>query len=137
MFNTMRVGRASGQDYGMYDPDENALTLGGQPRNAPKEDPRRVALHELSHGIQAQEDFQPGGGPELFKQKGKLTPLDQYFRLKGEVEARNAADRMNLTPEERVAKRWWQTSDVELKNQINNPYYRHRTPPTYDRLTKD
>lgn len=127
-FNAVRVGRESQpQSYGFYDPDYRTLTLNEKPRGAPREDLRGLAVHELQHGLQAEEDFQPGGEPGLFRQRGKLTPYEQYHRLKGEVEARNAAARLDLSPEERKATPWRRTMDVPLAAQTRHPYYVHGT----------
>ncbi|MBR4617070.1 MAG: hypothetical protein IKO55_15790, partial [Kiritimatiellae bacterium] len=46
------------------------------------------------------------------------SPMGQYFKLAGEVEARNAQFRANMTPEERAATPPWETEDVPESRQI-------------------
>ena len=46
------------------------------------------------------------------------SPMGQYFKLAGEVEARNAQFRANMTPEERAATPPWETEDVPADRQI-------------------
>jgi len=46
------------------------------------------------------------------------SPMGQYFKLAGEVEARNAQFRANMTPEERAATPPWETEDIPESRQI-------------------
>lgn len=69
-------------------------------------------LHEMQHEIQGREGFPYGAG--LYQE----IPDDVYHRLAGEVEARNVEARMNMTPEERLARPPWTTQDVPYENQI-------------------
>lgn len=70
-----------------------------------------VLLHELQHLIQDIEGFAVGGDP---KQYGRR----KYFRLAGEVEARNIFRRHFLSPDERRRKLRTATQDVPDNEQI-------------------
>ena len=48
----------------------------------------------------------------------KLTPMEQYKRLSGEVEARNVQTRIDMTPEQRRLTPPWKTEDVPRSDQI-------------------
>lgn len=52
------------------------------------------------------------------KEFDKLTPLDQYKALAGEVEARNVQARLGMTPAERRGTPPWKTEDVPRSEQI-------------------
>jgi hypothetical protein len=133
-------------------------------------DPRSIALHEYQHGIQAREGFARGGSPEkmpdlmqqqeevvalttkyqsdgmtfkqaLEKAKAELSPYAAYRRLAGETEARNVQTRRDMTPEERRARRPWETQDVPDDQQIvrfggGKAESRPKPPPTGNRLGK-
>jgi hypothetical protein len=58
------------------------------------ESARKILIHELQHAVQAIEGFAAGGAPN--------NPT--YLRLAGEIEARDTARRLNLTPEQRQEK---------------------------------
>lgn len=68
-------------------------------------------LHEIQHLIQRIEGFASGGDPRLL---GK----EDYMRLAGEVEARNAANRGLFDPELRKSVPPWETQDVIDEEQI-------------------
>lgn len=70
-----------------------------------------VLLHELQHLIQDIEGFAVGGDP---KQYGRR----KYFRLAGEVEARNIFRRHSLSPDERRRRLRTATQDVPDNEQI-------------------
>lgn len=129
LYNNITVGREFDPGgYGRFSPEvgkAGALLLGGQPRGAPIEDPRRVATHELSHAVADFEGHSPGGSPDMFKKKkGEMLPIDKYGRIAGEALARNAADRIDFTPEERRARSWRSTLDVPYDELILPPGYR-------------
>ena len=59
--------------------------------------------HELQHAVQGLEGFE----------NGTTSSVDEdYHRVVGEVEARNARRREQMTREERLAKPPWETEDV-------------------------
>jgi hypothetical protein len=83
---------------------------------------RGSALHELQHGVQAREGWQGGGdwknfgkyGPLRYQKKLKdpftgerLTNKEKYYRILGEIEARLAASRGDLTDAQRLERRPW------------------------------
>ena len=55
---------------------------------------------------------------ERFYDSKTETPVGQYFKLEGEVEARNVKTRLGMTPEERAATPPWDTEDVPEDRQI-------------------
>jgi len=65
-------------------------------------------VHEVQHAVQQIEGFARGGSGEE----------DGYSRFAGEVEARNAARREAMSPEERAATPPWATEDVPEDRQI-------------------
>ncbi|MBQ6971571.1 MAG: hypothetical protein IJP86_04365 [Synergistaceae bacterium] len=81
-------------------------------------------LHEVQHAIQSYEDFATGGNPNMFTRSHRLTegyhlaPNEAYSRLAGEVEARNASKRKNLSQEERINTPLAETEDVEREKQL-------------------
>lgn len=50
----------------------------------------------------------------------QMTPYDQYYNLAGEIEARDAAARMNMTPAERLATAPYSSENIPLKDWIVN-----------------
>lgn len=77
---------------------------------------RQNLTHEIQHAIQQREGFDLGSNPKSAAaiqkaQEQGLTPQDIYRLDPGEVEARNAARRRNLTPEQRQAMPPWETAD--------------------------
>lgn len=78
-----------------------------------------TAVHELQHAIQNLEGWQSGGRETLFKDMPNLSAFEQYRRLQGEVEARAAALRRRLTPEERRSIFPEQSYDIPF-NQLTN-----------------
>ena len=55
---------------------------------------------------------------ERFYDSKTETPMGQYFKLEGEVEARNVQTRLGMTPEDRAATPPWETEDVPADRQI-------------------
>lgn len=73
-----------------------------------KEPLKRVLLHEIQHIIQRYEHFARGANTStwndinIVSDKGKLLDsIEKYEMTAGEIEARDTADRMNLTDKER------------------------------------
>lgn len=73
-----------------------------------KEPLKRVLLHEIQHMIQRYEHFARGANTStwndinIVSDKGKLLDsIEKYEMTAGEIEARDTADRMNLTDKER------------------------------------
>jgi hypothetical protein len=77
-----------------------------------------TAVHELQHAIQNLEGWQSGGTETLFKDMPNLSAFEQYRRLQGEAEARAAAVRRLLSPEERRAIFPEKSYDIPV-NQLN------------------
>ena len=73
---------------------------------------RAVLAHELQHAIQLEEGFSTGTNLE------NMGEYDDYKRATGEVEARNVAARLALTPKGREAVPPWETEDVSEDEQI-------------------
>ena len=82
---------------------------------------RETVVHELQHAIQLFEGFAKGGNPtdpvRPYNSKTD-TPIGQYYKFAGEVEARNVQQRLTMTPEERAATPPWETEDVPEDRQI-------------------
>lgn len=55
---------------------------------------------------------------ERFYDSHTETPMGQYYKLEGEVEARNAQARLGMTAEERAATPPWETEDVPENRQL-------------------
>lgn len=77
-------------------------------------DPKEVAEIAKKYGFSGVED-----AVAFLRQQDELrTPYSQYHRTAGEVAARNAQTRMNMTAAERRAKAPWYTQDVPDELQI-------------------
>jgi hypothetical protein len=68
-------------------------------------------IHEIQHAIQEIEGFASGSNTLNSSEK-------KYFKTAGEVEARNATRRMDITPKERRASLAAETEDVAREDQI-------------------
>jgi hypothetical protein len=85
-----------------------------------------VAAHELQHAAQSREGFSAGanasgglwGSLSPFSAAAKKKAWDRYYKNPGEVEARNVANRLTLSPEQRRATPPWETADVPPEEQI-------------------
>lgn len=77
-----------------------------------------VFLHEIQHAIQERESFSRGGLPSYFDNLSQDDAFDAYQRLAGEVEARNAEARRNMSAAERRATPPWETQDTPNALQI-------------------
>lgn len=96
---------------GYFNPCNRSIVVSmGRPSNI-QYHIEEVLLHELQHLIQDIEGFAVGGDP---KQYGRR----KYFRLAGEVEARNIFSRHSLSPDERRRKLRTATQDVPDNEQI-------------------
>lgn len=71
---------------------------------------KSVLAHEIQHWVQDREGFAVGSNT--------TGEDDKYWRTAGEVEARNAARRRNMTPDERRASLAAETEDVAREDQI-------------------
>lgn len=83
-------------------------------------------VHELQHAIQSREKgWQSGGMEAQFKDTPTLSAFDQYQRLAGEAEARAAASRRTMTPEQRSNTIPTASYDVPLEELIyKDPFKR-------------
>ena len=72
---------------------------------------RLVLIHEIQHAIQEMEGFAQGGSTQ------ELT-LDEYRRLGGEVESRNAVSRSRMSTEEKRQSLLSETEDVAEESKI-------------------
>lgn len=83
-------------------------------------------VHELQHAIQSREKgWQQGGMETQFKDTPAMTAFDQYQRLAGEAEARAAAARRTMTPEQRLNTIPTASYDVPLEELIyKDPFKR-------------
>jgi hypothetical protein len=85
---------------------EYKRTIGGKGylelRNKTEQGALDTAAHELQHGVQYREGFPQGAMESQFRDiPNGLTAFEQYQRQMGEAEARAAAARRMLTPEQR------------------------------------
>ena len=97
---------------GYYNPETNGMVVSmGKPSDKFEYQIEGVLLHELQHLIQEIEGFAKGGDPKVFGRK-------RYFRLAGEVEARNICIRHFLSEDERKTKLRTETQDVLDSKQI-------------------
>lgn len=87
-------GKMKDGDKGGYDPAINTIEIND---SLSPEEKKKVLLHEVQHVIQEQENFARGGNPET------AGSFENYRRLAGEVEARDTAQRSDLTEEQRKA----------------------------------
>lgn len=82
-------------------------TYGGknkvETRNKTEEGALDSTTHELQHAIQNLEGWQSGGTETMFKDLPNMSAFEQYRRMASEAEARAAALRRTLTPEQRRA----------------------------------
>ena len=62
---------------------------------------KSTLIHEIQHAIQDIEGFASGSNIEMFNNTKNKTAYEQYHDTAGEIEARDAAARVNLTEEER------------------------------------
>jgi len=81
-----------------------------------------TAVHELQHAIQNLEGWQSGGRETLFKDMPNLSAFEQYRRLQGEAEARAAAVRRLLSPEERRAIFPEKSYDIPINELNTDPF---------------
>lgn len=87
---------------------------------------RRLMLHELDHGVQGIEGFMRGATPSVFEDGAKYAYLrnpgesafDAYYRVAGEVAARNTERRAALPGSMRRVIHPLDTADVPVQDQI-------------------
>ena len=97
---------------GSYDRKTNTVTL---PRSGMRTTSRGTVAHEWQHAIQKIEDFARGSSPAYWNERmeegyskhradgTEMTPYDLYRNTAGEIEARDVANRLDMTDEERMA----------------------------------
>jgi hypothetical protein len=76
---------------GYYSATDNSITI----KDYTYASAKKVLIHELQHAVQDIEGFAAGGAPD--------NPTT-YLRLAGEIEARDTARRLDMTPEQRQEK---------------------------------
>ena len=145
-----RWGPSAPEAGGWYQPATEETIPLIHARGPGPESARATALHEEQHHIQELEEFARGGNKGMFTpeaiaaERHRLAtapdPRDRaifgtydpaipdndiaghlYWRLMGEVEARNAATRRNMSPLERYLEPPWKTEDVPREQQIQLP----------------
>lgn len=96
---------------GYFDPGNYGMMVCMGTANSPFDHQTEgILLHEVQHLIQEEENFARGGDT--------LMGFRRYFRLAGEVEARNVCRRHSLTPKQRLCTLRTQTQDVPDAQQI-------------------
>lgn len=83
---------------GYFDPKSNTVVLNTFLWNQPED----VIVHEVQHAIQQAEGFTQGASPEYWR--GNQNPNRKYRNTAGEIEARDAAARRQMTPAQRELK---------------------------------
>lgn len=95
-----------------YNPRTNTITINSDMRDAPEGE----IIHEVQHAIQNLEGFAKGTNREYWERRmvdddysrrwsgsyEEMMPSDLYRNTAGEIEARDAAARRRLTPEQRA-----------------------------------
>lgn len=79
---------------------------------------RSVMVHEIQHAIQEWEGFAKGGNKSLKDADGNELGYDRYYRLAGEVEARNVQNRMHWSEDAKSRYLATKTEDVARKDQL-------------------
>lgn len=84
---------------GKYNPGSNTITLDNSLRHAPEDE----IVHEVQHLIQEEEGFPGGSSVEYWMKQGysREEAYQKYIDTAGEIQARDAANRRNMTAEER------------------------------------
>ncbi|MDR0972533.1 MAG: hypothetical protein LBM61_00930, partial [Prevotellaceae bacterium] len=113
--------RGSGNTFGEYSPAKRKIGLNIAYRGFVRE----TLIHEVQHAIQDIEGFVGGGSPEEIMKRMPSGSEYAYYEanlmynnLSGEVEARNAARRRNMSAEERRDSLAKLTEDVARKDQL-------------------
>ena len=76
---------------------------------------KRTLMHEIQHAIQDIEGFAGGSNPDMFNDTEKQSAFEQYRNTAGEIEARDVANRANMTAEQRKNTR----SDIDRTDAVN------------------
>jgi hypothetical protein len=97
-------------------------------RQGSDEELLKTLLHETMHAVQQKERFAPGAGPkwldQLIRKYGPLGPTGStrweqaYPLVAGEREAFDVEDRMDLTPEQRMGRPPWRSTEVPYDQQL-------------------
>ena len=83
-----------------YHPGFNEIAISQNLRLEP-EKLKKVLIHEIQHAIQELEGFASGSNVDMFNNTAEKTAYEQYYNTAGEIEARDAEKRLNLTGEQR------------------------------------
>lgn len=107
------------KELGGYNPGSKTITLNP---SVPRSKLENTILHETQHAIQSIEGHATGGSPtSAAKFADSLTsPFDAYRSLAGEAEARNVANRQNLSMDRRQQVPFNSTFDIAPDKQIVN-----------------
>ena len=76
----VEVGSGHGGQRGSYNHGKNTITLS---ESLTPEQARSTLLHELTHGIQAKENFNRGGNPDMFTHQKLAQELKQKLEIRG------------------------------------------------------
>ncbi len=92
------------KDNGSYHPGIKEITL-AKSLKMDKRKLKRTLLHEIQHAVQDIESFAVGSSPSAFADIDGKSAYEQYEATAGEIEARDVANRSDLTVEERQSTR--------------------------------
>ncbi len=79
---------------------------------------KQITTHEIQHIVQDQEGFENGGMAILEDGSDNTEAMSNYLNLAGEVEARNAVNRSDMSMEERQETLLSDTEDVAKEDKI-------------------
>lgn len=96
---SLRFAELDSGERGSYDARTNTITLSNELRSAAED----TLTHEIQHAIQSAEGFSGGSSVEYWMAQGysEEEARERYRHTAGEIEARDAANRRNMTDEER------------------------------------
>ena len=83
-----------------YHPGFNEIAISQSLRLQP-EKLKNVLIHEIQHAIQEIEGLAGGSNVEMFNDTAEKTAFEQYYNTAGEIEARDAANRLKMSEEQR------------------------------------
>lgn len=106
--------------WGEWDGEENTIYISeALKKRRNRNSLPSTLIHEVQHAIQEFELLAPGGSPSMFFADPNAD--EKYFKLAGEVEARNVAERLAMGREEKLARPPWVTEDTSIDDQIVLP----------------
>ena len=91
---------AEGTNDASYHPGFKEIALPKRLKMDPKKF-KKTLIHEIQHAVQDIESFASGSNVAMFNNTAERSAYDQYHSTAGEIEARDAANRAELTAEER------------------------------------